>query len=204
MSRGGARSGLLRIPTGESCSQVSRWYPSTERSRARWPVAAKAEVVPNRRSRRAIVLRGEALIPVDCALTIRRSHPHGDVAAVLGTLRMIGLEATRAEELYSAMDRHGERATKIEKALAARHLRNGTLVLCYVSSSRFPSIRSKPGSPCSQSCDIPSARFPGRNADLRAVRTTTRGAEGLHGRRQARRIDPEVDGDQVIANCLGV
>jgi hypothetical protein len=38
-------------------------------------------------------LRGEQLVPVDEALTIERSRPHGHAAAVLGTARKLGLEA---------------------------------------------------------------------------------------------------------------
>lgn len=38
------------------------------------------------------VLKGEAVVPTAAAFTIRRSLPHGHVAAVLGTLRRLGLE----------------------------------------------------------------------------------------------------------------
>ena len=38
-------------------------------------------------------LRGERLVPAGEALRIVRSTPHGHVAAVLGTLRSLGLEA---------------------------------------------------------------------------------------------------------------
>src|SRR6266849_5012367 len=39
------------------------------------------------------VLKGEALLPASQALAIERSLPHGHVAAVLGTVRRLGLEA---------------------------------------------------------------------------------------------------------------
>ena len=119
---------------------------------------------------------------------ILRSFPHGHVAAVLGTLRQIGLErllGSRASEertlvlalivariieprsklatatalmqesatsslalqlgiqidderqLYQAMDWLLKRQQKIEKALAAKHLREGSLVLYDVSSSFY-------------------------------------------------------------------
>jgi transposase len=42
------------------------------------------------------VLKGETLLPAAEALSIQRSLPHGHVAAVLGTLRRIGLEHTLA------------------------------------------------------------------------------------------------------------
>jgi hypothetical protein len=133
-------------------------------------------------------LRGEALVPAEEAFEVVRSRPHGHVAAVLGTLRKLGLDrllATRrtperdramalivarvlapdsklataraldpasatstlgemlrlgsvaAEDLYAAMDWLGERQERVEKALARRHLRDGTLVLYDVSSSYF-------------------------------------------------------------------
>jgi transposase len=133
-------------------------------------------------------LRGETLLPADELFDITRSRPHGHVAAVLGTLKklgldrllsarrsperdravaliasrvlapdsklatartldaasatstlgeMLGLESIEAEDLYVAMDWLGARQAKIEKALAARHLHDGTLVLYDVSSSYF-------------------------------------------------------------------
>jgi hypothetical protein len=179
------------------------------------------EVVPNRRSRPAIllregwregpkvrkrtlanlthwpphkiealrrVLRDEAILAPQDAFTIERSRAHGHVAAVLGTLKklgldrllaarrspsrdravalivarvlapdsklataraldtnsatstlgeMLGLETVEAEDLYAAMDWLEARQAKIEKALAKRHLHDGTLVLYDVSSSYF-------------------------------------------------------------------
>jgi hypothetical protein len=38
------------------------------------------------------VLRGESLVPPDQVFRILRSFPHGHVAAVLGTLRKLGLD----------------------------------------------------------------------------------------------------------------
>jgi hypothetical protein len=138
------------------------------------------------------VLRGEAVVAPDDAFTIERSRPHGHVAAVLGTLKklgldrllaarrsperdravaliasrvlapdsklatartldadsatstlgeMLGLETVEAEDLYAAMDWLGERQEKVEKALAERHLHDGTLVLYDVSSSYFEGRR---------------------------------------------------------------
>jgi transposase len=133
-------------------------------------------------------LRGETLVPADDVFDIARSRPHGHVAAVLGTLKKLGLdrllaarrsperdravaliasrvlapdsklataraldaesaistlgeglglESVEAEDLYEAMDWLGARQAKIEKALAERHLHDGTLVLYDVSSSYF-------------------------------------------------------------------
>jgi hypothetical protein len=134
------------------------------------------------------VLRGDTVPAAHDAFTIERSRPHGHVAAVLGTLKklgldrllaarrsperdravalivarmlapdsklatarslagesatstlgeMLGLETVEAEDLYAAMDWLGARQAKIEKALAERHLHDGTLVLYDVSSSYF-------------------------------------------------------------------
>jgi hypothetical protein len=144
-----------------------------------WP----AELVEGLR----ILLKGGHAVPGD-GLTIHRSLPHGHVAAVLGTVRRVGLDkllgrsqprlsdlvlallvsrvihpasklatardldaATASsslgsvldldvvdeDELYGALDWLGERQPAIEKALAKRHLKNGTLVLYDVSSSYF-------------------------------------------------------------------
>ena len=133
------------------------------------------------------LLKGGTAAPTDQqSIIVRRSLPHGHVAAVLGTLRDIGLDrilgptgnrprdlviamivarliapasklvtarmldpATAAsslgdvlglgavdeDELYAAIDWLGERQQAIEKALARKHLRDGTLVLYDVSSS---------------------------------------------------------------------
>jgi Transposase DDE domain len=134
-----------------------------------------------------ILLKGGHAVPGE-GLTIHRSLPHGHVAAVLGTVRRIGLDkllgrsqprlrdlvlallvsrivhpasklatardldlATAStslgrvldlgsvdeDELYAALDWLGERQASIEKALAKRHLKDGTLVLYDVSSSYF-------------------------------------------------------------------
>jgi len=134
------------------------------------------------------LLRDEPLLAASDAFAVQRSRPHGHVAAVLGTLKklglerllatrrsperdrvvalivarviapdsklataraldansatstlgaMLGLEAVEADDLYAAMDWLGHRQSKIEKALAERHLHDGTLVLYDVSSSYF-------------------------------------------------------------------
>jgi hypothetical protein len=134
------------------------------------------------------VLRGDPLIAPDAALEIVRSLPHGHVAAVLGTVRRIGvdrliaakkswhrelvlamivarlltpqsklatarglgpeiastslgdtlgIEAADADALYTAMDWLLPRQPQIEAALAARHLADGTLVLCDLTSTYF-------------------------------------------------------------------
>ena len=133
------------------------------------------------------LLKGGKVAPADQeSIIVRRALPHGHVAAVLGTLRNIGLDrmlgpprnrcrdlviamivarliapasklATARmldpltassslgevlglgpvdeDELYVALDWLGERQEAIEKALARKHLHDGTLVLYDVSSS---------------------------------------------------------------------
>jgi hypothetical protein len=133
------------------------------------------------------LLKGGTATPANQqSIIVRRALPHGHVAAVLGTLRDVGLDrmlgpagnrprdlviamivarliapasklatarmldpATAAsslgdvlglgavdeDELYAAIDWLGERQQAIEKALARKHLRDGTLVLYDVSSS---------------------------------------------------------------------
>jgi hypothetical protein len=131
---------------------------------------------------------GTAVAQLHEAFDIVRSRPHGHVAAVLGTLRHLGLErimdpdsspqrdlvvamlvarlldpqsklatarglnaetlahtlgeelglqAATADDLYTAMDWLLERQGRIEKHLAARHLEDGSLVLCDVTSTYF-------------------------------------------------------------------
>ena len=133
-----------------------------------------------------LALSGKTLVPAETALQVLRSRPHGHVAAVLGTIKTLGLErllgprrsverdrclaliaarvlcpasklatartldtqsatctlgeelgleATKAEDLYEAMDWLAERQARIERALAKRHLHHGTLVLYDVTSS---------------------------------------------------------------------
>ena len=134
------------------------------------------------------VLRGDPVVAPEDALEIVRSLPHGHVAAVLGTVRRVGLdtiiaakkgghrelvvamivarilapqsklatarglgpdtastslgetlhvEAADADALYAAMDWLLRRQPRIEAALAARHLAEGTLVLCDLTSTYF-------------------------------------------------------------------
>ncbi len=144
-----------------------------------WPT----EIVEGLRT----LLKGGKVAPADQeSIIVRRALPHGHVAAVLGTLRNIGLDRmlgpprnrcrdlviamivarliapasklatarmldplTAAsslgevlglgpvdeDELYVALDWLGERQEAIEKALARKHLHDGTLVLYDVSSS---------------------------------------------------------------------
>ena len=145
-----------------------------------WP-EAKVEALSR-------ALKGLPPAGLEGAFEITRSLPHGHVAAVLGTIRelgleelidsagsrqrdlvtamttaaviggssklatarglraetaasslgsLLGLEACDEDDLYAAMDWLLPRQEAIEDALAARHLRDGTLVLYDVSSAAF-------------------------------------------------------------------
>jgi hypothetical protein len=133
-------------------------------------------------------LKGLPPAGLDAMVEVTRSLPHGHVAAVLGTIRslgveeligpagsrqrdlvvamitaavidgssklatarglraetaasslgeVLGLETCDEDDLYAAMDWLLPRQPGIEDALAARHLREGTLVLYDVSSAAF-------------------------------------------------------------------
>src|SRR5450830_1175473 len=180
-------------------------------------------------------LRGERLVPAGEALRIVRSTPHGHVAAVLGTLRSLGLEAlldrrpsrsrdlavtlvvarllapcsklatartlgqstlgsvlgvadATEDELYGALDWLLARQARVERALAARHLAAGSLVLynltsVYVEGSHCPLARHghsrdhRPDRPQIEFCLLTDARgcpvaveaFPGNTADPATV-----------------------------------
>lgn len=155
-------------------ANISRWPPEK--------IAALREVLAGRRGPYGPTVR------LDDAFDIIRSRPHGHVAAVLGTLRRLGLheiidrrrsaerdavegmivarvldppsklatargfsgetldsslgqvlalDAADEDDLYSAMDWLLPRQERIEKRLAARHLREGELVLYDVTSTYF-------------------------------------------------------------------
>lgn len=139
------------------------------------------------------ILRGEHVLAAADAFSIVRSLPHGHVAAVLGTLRRLGLdglldrrssglrelaialivarviepasklatskgladstlpgrlglEAVTEDDLYGAMDWLLSRQAHVERALAARHLAPGSLVLydltsTYVEGTKCPLAR---------------------------------------------------------------
>jgi hypothetical protein len=180
-------------------------------------------------------LRGERLVPAEAALRIRRSLPHGHVAAVLGMLRSLGLpalldrrpsrmrdlaialvagrliapasklataallgqstlgaclgvEGADENELYGAMDWLLARQARVERALAARHLARGSLVLydltsVYVEGSHCPLARHghsrdhRPDRPQiefglltdSRGCPVAVEAFPGNTADPATV-----------------------------------
>jgi hypothetical protein len=72
------------------------------------------------------------IAPASKLATARMLDP-ATAASSLGDI--LGLGAVDEDELYAAVDWLGERQPAIEKALARKHLRDGTLVLYDVSSS---------------------------------------------------------------------
>jgi len=84
---------------------------------------------------RVLALIVARVIAPDSKLATARALDPNSATSTLGA--MLGLEAVEADDLYAAMDWLGARQSKIEKALAKRHLHDGTLVLYDVSSSYF-------------------------------------------------------------------
>jgi transposase len=84
---------------------------------------------------RAVALIVSRVLAPDSKLATARALDAESATSTLG--ETLGLETVEAEDLYQAMDWLGARQAKIEKALAERHLHEGTLVLYDVSSSYF-------------------------------------------------------------------
>ncbi len=180
---------ITRIPNRNSPPAVLLRESYREGGKVKSRTLANLSQLPNSQielMRR--VLKGDPLVAPEEAFEIVRSRPHGHVAAVLGTLRRLGLHTwlsrtpTRMrhvveamivarildprsklatarglgsetlfsslgerldlhdleiDELYEAMDWLLTRQPRIEKALAKRHLEDGTLVLYDLTSSYF-------------------------------------------------------------------
>ncbi len=134
---------------------------------------------------RILLKKGTAVASFEDSIDIVRSQPHGHIAALLGSLRKIGLDrclgppgpqrdlvvalivarlayprsklATRTDSLapllgladvdenrlYGAMDWLLQRQDAIEKRLARRHLHEGPLVLCDLTSFYLEGRRCK-------------------------------------------------------------
>ncbi len=84
---------------------------------------------------RVVALIASRVLAPDSKLATARTLDTHSATSTLG--EMLGLETVEAEDLYAAMDWLEARQAKIEKALAKRHLHDGTLVLYDVSSSYF-------------------------------------------------------------------
>jgi hypothetical protein len=84
---------------------------------------------------RAVALIVARVLAPDSKLATARALDPDSATSTLG--ESLGLETVEADDLYAAMDWLGRRQSKMEKALAKRHLHDGTLVLYDVSSSYF-------------------------------------------------------------------
>ena len=82
---------------------------------------------------RCIALIASRILSPASKLATARTLDGQSATSTLG--EELGLDAVEAEDLYEAMDWLVERQARIERALAKRHLHNGTLVLYDVSSS---------------------------------------------------------------------
>src|SRR5215831_9608915 len=90
---------------------------------------------PSRRRGLVTAMITAAVIDGSSKLATARGLRAETAASSLG--RLFGLEACDEDDLYAAMDWLLPRQRSIEDALAARHLRDGTLVLYDVSSAAF-------------------------------------------------------------------
>jgi len=138
--------GLRRVLRGDTVVAPDDAF-TIERSRPHGHVAAVVgaikklgldRLLASRRSPerdRAVALIASRVLAPDSKLATARALDANSATSTLG--EMLGLETVEAEDLYAAMDWLGDRQAKIEKALAKRHLHEGTLVLYDVSSSYF-------------------------------------------------------------------
>jgi hypothetical protein len=89
--------------------------------------------VPSRQRDLVVAMITAAVIDGSSKLATARGLRAETAASSLGEL--LGLETCDEDDLYAAMDWLLPRQRSIEDALAARHLRDGTLVLYVVSSA---------------------------------------------------------------------
>ncbi len=88
------------------------------------------------RSRRAVLgLIASRILEPGSKLATSRALREETCHSTLG--ECLGLSAVKEDDLYEAMDWLLERQTSVEAALAARHLREGTLVLYDLTSTYF-------------------------------------------------------------------
>jgi len=87
----------------------------------------------------ALALIASRVIAPGSKLATVRALSEETATSSLG--RELGLGAIREAEIYAALDWLGEQQARIERALARRHLHDGTLVPCDVSSSHLEGRR---------------------------------------------------------------
>ncbi len=86
---------------------------------------------------RAMLKGGTVVNDIAEVLAVSRSLPHGHVCAALAVCRRLGLGEVTGNEMLAMLDWLVSRQRWIERSLANRHLRGGTLILYDVSSSRL-------------------------------------------------------------------
>jgi hypothetical protein len=92
-----------------------------------------------RQSERAVALGTAMIIArlIDPASKLATARGLNDETAICSLGRVLGLGVLDEQELYGALDWLVEQQERIEKTLARRHLKNGTLVLYDVTSTYF-------------------------------------------------------------------
>ena len=108
------RSSPAAILLRESYRQAGKVKTRTVTNLTHWP-AERVEAFRR-------VLRGETLVPVNEALTVERTLPHGHTLAVLGTLRRLGLERVLHSRPSRAIPAGIDHRTLVVAMIAARIL----------------------------------------------------------------------------------
>jgi hypothetical protein len=98
-------------------------------------VAELIDATPSRRRNLVMALLIATVIAPDSKLATARGLRAETATSSLG--EVLGVSGCDEDDLYAAMDWVLQRKERIENALAARHLGNGTLVLYDVSSAAF-------------------------------------------------------------------
>ena len=98
-------------------------------------LAELIDPTPSRRRDLVMAMLIAAVIAPDSKLATARGLRTETATSSLGAV--LGVSGCDEDDLYAAMDWALARQERIENALAARHLRNGTLVLYDVSSAAF-------------------------------------------------------------------
>jgi len=131
----GALRGVRYLPADEAF-EVERSLPAGHVEAAlamarRLELACLLDRSPSRQRQLCLALIVARVIAPGSKLATSRAFSQSTLAAELG------VEGADEDELYGALDWLLERQQRIERALARRHLEDGTLVLYDVSSSYF-------------------------------------------------------------------
>src|SRR6478672_6483898 len=140
----------------------------------RFGLAELIDPAPSRRRDLVCAMVVAAVIAPDSKLATARGLRTETATSSLGAV--LGVAGCDEDDLYAAMDWALARQERVENALSARHLANGTLVLYDVSSAAFegrtcplgrsgtPATGSKAGARSSTGCCAPprGCRWPSR------------------------------------------